>query len=227
MHFLPRPPPDASLIERFGWVVKALVFRVQWLGMRQPAKEPVTEAIKGRLRRALDRFNALLARFEAGTLTPPKPRPARPRPEQADTGSPPPRPERVRLPRHFGWLREITGDIEITRLGENLDHMVRNDARMGALIEAAPWAGRLIRPILWMTGARQIPPILVPPDPDTMMQRWVAGDAAKRPPKPPPEPPPPFFAPLMPTPEQQEAEARRHASRPGGLFWDGKRFFYS
>jgi hypothetical protein len=30
----------------------------------------------------------------------------------------------------------------------------------------------------------------------------------------------------MPTPQQQEAEARRHASQPGGLFWDGKRFFY-
>jgi hypothetical protein len=55
----------------------------------------------------------------------------------------------------------------------------------------------------------------------------MAGDAGRRPPKPPPPPPEPFFAPLMPTPQQQEAEARRHASRPGGLFWDGKRFFYS
>jgi len=98
---------------------------------------------------------------------------------------------------------------------------------MRALIEASPRLGRLLRPILWMTGARQLPPILMPPHPDPLMKRWAAGDAAKRPPTPPPAPPPPFFASLMPTPEQQEAEARRHANRPGGLFWDGKRMFYS
>jgi hypothetical protein len=60
------------------------------------------------------------------------------------------------------------------------------------------------------------------------MRRWEAAWARQYPPQqPPPEPPPPFFAALMPTPEQQEAEARRYANRPGGLFWDGKRFFYS
>jgi hypothetical protein len=228
--FLPPPPADASLTERFGWLVKAVAFRVHWLGRREPARLSVTELVAARLRRTVDRFTALLARFEAGTLTPPKPRPARPRPEPAEPADPepkPPRPERAPLPRHFGWLREISGDHEITRLGQGLQALVADDARMRALIEAAPRVGRLLRPILWMTGAPWIPPILVPPKPDARMTRWMAGNAGKQAPPPPPPPPPPFFASLMPTPEQQEAEARRHASRPGGLFWDGKRMFYS
>jgi hypothetical protein len=196
--------------------------------LREPAKVPVTEVVTGRLKRALARFDALVARFEAGTLTPPRPRRPRPEnPEPADTEPRPPRPPRVPLPRNLGWLREFTGDPEISFLGMNLHDMVCNDARMRALIEAAPWVGRVVRPILWMLGAPQLPPILVPPDPDPLTRRWAAGNAARRPPRPAPEPPPPFFAALMPTPEQQEAEARRHANRPGGLFWDGKRFFYS
>jgi hypothetical protein len=210
--------------------VKTLVLRVEWMWWRDPAKQAVGEIVRRRLRRALARFESLLARFEAGTLTPPKPRPRRSRPEPPDPAEgapPPPRAPRVRLPWHLGWLRAFSGDVEITRLGQTLDDMVRNDARMRAMIEAAPWVGRLLRPILWMTGARQIPPVLVPPEPDSMMKRWMAGDAGRRPPKPPPPPPHPYFPPLMPTPQQQEAEARRHASRPGGLFWDGKRFFYS
>jgi hypothetical protein len=229
--FLPPPPADASLTERFGWLLKALAFRVHWLGMREAARLSVVEVVAARLRRTVDRFTALLARFEAGTLTPPKPRPARRRPEPADPTDPdpdpqPPQPDGVRLPRDWGWLWKMSGDIEIYRLGESLHALVSNDAKMRALIEASPRLGRLLRPILWMTGARQLPPILMPPHPDPLMRRWAAGDAGKQVPTPPPAPPP-FFASLMPTPAQQEEEARRHANRPGGLFWDGKRMFYS
>jgi hypothetical protein len=223
MHNFPPPQPDASLKERFGWFVKALGLLVFDFGRREPAKEPVTEVVRTRLRRALDRFHSLLARFEAGTLTPPRPRPARARPEPADAEPPAPRPPGARLPRHLGWLWEISGDIEIHRMGQGLHYLVTNDAGMRALIQAAPdRMGRLIRPIMWMAGVAQIPPILVPPEPGYVMKRWMAGDAGKRapkPPAPPPPPPKPFFASLMPTPEQQEAEARRYANRPGGLIW--------
>jgi hypothetical protein len=229
MHHFPPPPADASLTERFAWLVKTIVMRVELFVRWEPATEPVRDAIKVRLRRALDRFASLLAQFEAGTLQPPRPRPARPRPDPAEGEARPPRRPGTRLPRHLGWLLELTGDSEITGLGLGLDDMVRNDAGMRALIAASPRAAALVRSILWMTGMQQIPEILAPPpDPLATMRRWEAAWARQYPPQqPPPEPPPPFFAALMPTPEQQEAEARRYANRPGGLFWDGKRFFYS
>jgi hypothetical protein len=54
MHHFPPPPADASLTERFAWLVKTIVMRVELFVRWEPATEPVRDAIKVRLRRARD-----------------------------------------------------------------------------------------------------------------------------------------------------------------------------
>jgi hypothetical protein len=130
-----------------------------------------------RLRHLLARFTKLAARAQAGKLRPPRrraPPSAReasppgeaPPPGEAAPGDPTPNPKPPRqpeqlLPRKFGWLIRFV-PYEAACFGSQLQHQL-SQPEMTALIEAAPQAGRILRPLCWML-AIPLPPILrLPP----------------------------------------------------------------
>jgi hypothetical protein len=150
---LPACPSDP--FGRFGWLMlylrSAMGSRV---GLIAP---PLMLLIDRRLSRMARIFAATAARFQAGTLRPPRPR--APRPEPAPQA--PPRPPYERLPGGFGWLNTqvpgyapYVGDMALRLLAE---------PEMQALLAAAPQLGRILRPLCRMSGVRPAPGLIPPP----------------------------------------------------------------
>ena len=83
-----------------------------------------------------------------GTIRPPC---ARVTPRAARVASP-----RL-MPSDFGWLCRLMpeGNVYATYLEDQM----RTDAELAAVLVAAPQAGRLLRPVLWMMG-RPVPEML-------------------------------------------------------------------
>ncbi len=143
-----------------------------WAGLRltqNPALRPVLLLAQTRLQRMAFRFSALVEKFTAGTLKPPRPprpRPAPPLPDPAllpdPAHAPPPKPPRVRerLPRQLAWLVGMLGWE--AAYGSELQYLLKLP-EMHALIRAAPQVGRLLRPLCWMLGVVPDPAILPPP----------------------------------------------------------------
>ena len=133
--------------------------------MRGGVEWAVVHAADARVRRIRNRFADLVAKYRAGTLCPPRPRPA-PRveilPEGEETVPKPAKPPRAPsvLPRGFAWLCAL-----VPQWAAGCGHQILrelDDPEMRELIAAAPQAGRLLRPLLWMTG-RQVPTFLALP----------------------------------------------------------------
>ena len=101
-------------------------------------------AIATRLRKLGGRFASVVARLEAGTLPPP-----RPRAPQSPSGEPSPPTHPNILPRTFGWLRKWL-PAGTAQLGDLL-----RDPEMEALVARAPQAGRALRPLCRMFGLRR------------------------------------------------------------------------
>jgi hypothetical protein len=100
------------------------------------------------------KFAILAARVQAGTLPPPRRRTARP-------GCRPPSP--YRLPRKFGLLiRLMPGSAAC--FGSQLQHFLA-EPETTALLEAAPQAGRLFRPLCRMLAIPVPPSLRLPPRP--------------------------------------------------------------
>jgi hypothetical protein len=183
----------------------------------------------GRMRRLEERFLRLKVRLEAGTLRPPRARPA----DAEQTGAP----ERTRvrqpwlpfLPRTFGWFaRTIPGAGPAAQEFERLLAAPETPA----LISAAPQAGRILRPLAHMLGVkrpvflrlprrprvRKRPPDLIREEP-AQREGEVRSPHAVNPP--PPQPPP------QPSRSPEEEAALAYARRPGGLYWNGTGFRWS
>ena len=133
--------------------------------MRGGVEWAVVHAADARVRRIRNRFADLVAKYRAGTLCPPRPRPL-PRaeilPDGEQAAPKPAKPERTPsvLPRSFAWLCEL-----VPQWAAGCGHQILrelDDPEMRELIAAAPQAGRLLRPLLWMTG-RQVPTFLALP----------------------------------------------------------------
>ena len=173
----PYPPEPALATDRFTMIVTALVGYI-----RTKAKPgtlwSVVYLAAARVTRLQRRFERLVVRYRAGTLLPPRPRAPRPEKElpemdaqemdaqetdaEAQADAKPEKPARPisLLPRRFGWLCGIV-PLWAAAYGGKILYLL-NDQEMRDLIAAAPQAGRLLRPLLWMTG-RQIPPFLALP----------------------------------------------------------------
>ena len=138
---------------------------------------PVLLLAWGRLRRMAVRFTRLAAQAGAGAL--PKPRPAKPRPAKPRPGRPrpaapqlldcqgpaagraqPPPPVRLRLPSGRYWLIRLVP--EANGLASQLQRLLA-DPELAALLEAAPQAGRILRPLCRMLAIRPAPPLAPPP----------------------------------------------------------------
>ena len=125
--------------------------------VRRSDLTPMLRLLWSRLQRTIRRF-ARLAELVAQNRLPP-PRPPRKRPETPEQTSKPERAKKLRLPQGFAWLLPLVPMVG--NYGSQLEHLLQ-DPEMLALIEAAPQAKRLLRPILHMLGRRP-PPLLALP----------------------------------------------------------------
>ena len=181
---------------RFAATLAALCAAVAARNIR-PGKPglpgPLILAIWTRLRRIANRVAGIFARIEAGTLKPPRRRPAAPRKPAAK-----PPPNGAKLPRGVAWLLPLVPGIAFGRT--QLEALLA-DPEMQAMLAAAPQLGRSLRPLCHMLGLRPLPPILrlppkAPPAPSDSPAASEAGrkppaePARARPPRPPRRPPP-------------------------------------
>jgi hypothetical protein len=209
------PPQPALATDRFILILTTLW---NWV-WEKPGREMtglVSVAIRRKLVRARLRFAILAQRFHEGTLAPPKPR-ATPRPPP---GIAKPRSPSI-LPRHFGWLCGLVPSWA-AGAGSQMLHQL-TDPELEAMAAASPEVGRLIRPLLWMTG--QMPPAYLALPPRTKRARAELPPQRRprraAPPRPPaaPEVPPPG-----PTPTPQPPAALLVTPEFEGERWKNYRF---
>ena len=152
MSNIPLPPQTPA--ERFVRIIATLGAMVAAAGLGGP----VILAIVGRLNRMAQRVTRLAARVAAGTLTPPRRRPATPR----RTAPARTLPEPMKLPRGRAWLVRL---VQGTAVGANYVRILLDDPEMAALIQAAPQIGRTLRPLWHMLSPDPLPRILQRPRP--------------------------------------------------------------
>ena len=176
---------------------------IVWLGTQayvakpQPNQPPALPSetwllLTHRINRIAQRFRALFARYQAGTL--PAPRPSRagtPSKRHPETRLPEPR-----LPTERGWINARIPDT--APCAGTIEYMLHNTLEMQDFVQAAPQAGRLLRPLCRMLG-------LTPPAYLRLPERPRAA------PKPAPQPPTqaqPTATPDRPLPPEIRAAAR-------------------
>jgi hypothetical protein len=174
--FAPTAPP--GLARTLGLIIGGLCEAVARRIAADRTAGPLIVLTVDRLRHLLARFNSLAARAQAGKLRPPRRRTVRPRaapppgdappPGEApsDNPAPDPKPPRQRerlLPQKFGWLIRFV-PYEAACFGSQLQHQL-SQPEMVALIEAAPQAGRILRPLCWMLAIPLPPNLRLPPRP--------------------------------------------------------------
>jgi hypothetical protein len=178
------PPAPPGLAKTFGLIIGGLCEAVA----RRIAADRTSGALiiltVDRLRHLLARFTSLAARAQAGKLRPPRQRAVPPRrepplggapsPEEAPSPgeappgrpTPDPKPPRQRerlLPQKFGWLIRFV-PYEAACFGSQLQHLLCQP-EMVALLEAAPQAGRILRPLCWMLAIPLPANLRLPPRP--------------------------------------------------------------
>jgi len=158
-HATPQSPA-----ERFARIVASMLALV---GARvaRPGKPglagPLTLAIAIRLQRMRNRIARFAARWQAGTLTPPRPRirPAVPRCRNATPG---PWDHLPKLPRGRLWLTRLVPGIVF---GASQLRALLDEPEMAAMLRAAPQIGRTLRPFWHMLSGDPLPPLLQRPEP--------------------------------------------------------------
>ncbi|WP_235703233.1 hypothetical protein [Acidiphilium iwatense] len=146
----------------FVWIITALRGAVAACGHHGafgPPKNGFAHAIHARLGRLAARFAALVAKFEAGALEPPRkpgPRPTRER------RSAPKIALRAILPCRFGFA--AAGGYEIRGHASRLAHFL-SQPDIATLIAADPRFGRVLRPLCHMLGIAAPPGIRLPARP--------------------------------------------------------------
>ena len=126
-----------------------------------PLPQQAYELLWHRAHRMAQRFLALFARWQANTLPMPKLRPKRPRkPTEPDPNAPKP----LRLPRAFGWANHRLP--EAAPATGTLEDLVLNRAEeLRPFLQAAPQAGRLLRPLCQALGVKLPAYLRLPPRP--------------------------------------------------------------
>ena len=215
-------PPNSPPAARFDWII---VFLQRMLAERErEIGGPLTVAIWSYLARARRRFAALAARVAAGTLRPPRPRTLRPLPP----GPPPPRRPTLGtmftaanppppMPRGHAWLCRLL-PAHAANAGLGLAELLR-DPEMQVLLARAPQFGRILRPLLRMTGATPEREVMPPPPPPRRApprRRMPLKAKAPKPPRPPRQIPPERLQRYLdrlgaPTPGYRERRSRRPA----------------
>ena len=154
MNFRPTLPSTPTLAERFTHLTLCLQWTIAKLIGLDRSAGPVIVLVYNRLTQLHRRFAAIANRFQAGTLPPPRKMAPRTTPRALPVG-----PRLPRMPRTsgFGWTARLMPGFG--GYGGTLDHMVRNDPEMAAVIAASPEAARIVRSVFWMTGWRAVPEV--------------------------------------------------------------------
>jgi hypothetical protein len=138
------PHPAAAFAPEFarrlGLIFRALVDVIAHHLLRQPDYVAMIVPACGRINRALQRIERLMAGLAAGRL----PKPSRPRPSRAGRGDGGPhKPDP--LPRLRGWLVRVIG-YQAAGCSSQLQALLA-DPEAAELLALLPGVGRLIRPI--------------------------------------------------------------------------------
>ena len=138
------PHPAAAFAPEFarrlGLIFRALADIVAHHLLRQPNYVAMIVPLCGRINRATQRIERLMADLAAGRL----PKPSRPRPSRAGRGDGGPhKPDP--LPRERGWLISVIG-YQAAGCSSQLQALLA-DPEAAALLALLPGIGRLIRPI--------------------------------------------------------------------------------
>jgi hypothetical protein len=145
-------PP--ALAQTFALIIGGLCRAAAARMAADQSVRPLLLLIHPWLGRLARKFAILAARVQAGALPPPRRRSARPRCR-------PPGPPR--LPRQFALLIRLAPGSAAC-FGSQLQHFLA-DPEMTALLEAAPRAGRLFRPLCRMLAVPLPPSLRLPPRP--------------------------------------------------------------
>ena len=180
-------------LAKFAWIITALRNAIAACGHRGafgPPGNGVTLAIGVRINRLAARFTALAAKFEAGTLQPP--RKAAPRPTSERDSAPkitlPPL-----LPARFGFVA-AAGGYEIRGYAGYLSQFIaRPDTE--TLIAADPRFGRALRPLCHMLGIKTPSSLRLPKRPRNPSLRFQRSFGSPEPCATPPRPRPPAKSP--------------------------------
>jgi hypothetical protein len=156
-------PPQPALATDWFILILATLRKWVWEKPGQEMTGEVSAAIRRRLGMAQARFALLAKRFHDGTLAPPKPRARPPKPPASlEDGAPRTRPPLI-LPRRFGWLCRLVPALA-SQAGNQMERLL-NEPELEAMAAASPEVGRLIRPLLWMTGRTPPAYLALPPRP--------------------------------------------------------------
>jgi hypothetical protein len=134
----------------------------------QPLPQQAYELLWHRAHRIAHRFLALFARWQANTLPTPRIHPKRTRKPTAQPS--------LRLPRAFGWANKRLPEAA-PAAGTLEDLILNRAAELRPFLQAAPQAGRLLRPLCTALGVRPPEYLTLPPRPRK--------PRAPKPPKPP------------------------------------------
>lgn len=151
-----------DLATSFRAILTGLRAAIAAHAVRDRVHEAVLVLVWGRIGRMANRFDALFARWRAGTL--PKPRPSRAGKKRAPAplSSPPPA-AHPRLPRRRAWVVGIVG-WQSAGFASQLQHRL-DQPDLAPFLAAVPQAGRILRPLCHMLGIAQPPPLQLPPRP--------------------------------------------------------------
>ena len=156
--------PPSPAIDRFLFVINQLLLAISERIRIGPLPIVLGLLIDKRVRRIRDRFLALAAKLQAGTLRPPRERrvtvTASARPAPLAPGP---------LPHGFGWLARLVpgppslqGIMSAAGCGEMLRQFLVCNAEMSDLVAADPRFGRVLRPLLSMLAVRDMPDVIKP-----------------------------------------------------------------
>jgi hypothetical protein len=160
----PAAPP--GLAKTFGLIIDGLRRAAAVRMAADPSVRPSLLLVHAWLGRLVQRFAALVARVEAGTLRPPRRRTSPPRGVPPPDDSPskrPPREPYQRLPESFAWLIRML-PYQAACFGSQLQHQF-SQPEMIALLEAAPQVGRILRPLCRLLAIDLPPALRLPPRP--------------------------------------------------------------
>jgi hypothetical protein len=245
-----------SLAERLEWLVEGLckVFGAQ--AHKRGVEAALAWAVWNRVRVLGERLIALAERARSGRLraravrrdTSPRPSPQSGEGEVHEVGGPT-RAASV-LPREFGWIRGLVP--ETAQFAGVLSWLLR-DPEMAALVGKTPQAGRILRPLCHLLGVKapvflrrgyvpaDPPPHLAPGSvpggsgpgtgaglPPPGAERNDQGDAGAAEASVAAEPALPAAAPVAAEmPALPSPPPVPHHLRPGGLYWNGRRWAWA
>jgi hypothetical protein len=231
---------DANpLADRIAWLIDELCRAIGRDAHQRRMEAALAWAIWIRVRLLGDRLIALAERVKGGRVRMIRsgggtPRPAGPRAPRSRQGQ---RSAVAGLPQDFGWIRRLLP--ETTQYAGVLRYLLR-DPEMAALLEKAPQARRVLRPLCHLLGVKapELPPAAGGEGDDPAPQpaaepTGVAGglapeeEAAVSVEAPPPAPAP---SPIVQAPawgQSTNPMPDAYYKRPGGLYWDGRRWQWS